>query len=340
MNTKTLRFILTRVLLAAFTLWVISVVAFVVMELPKGDAVDRALDACIICPSPSELDPIRDYYGLDRPLYVQYGLWVSRIAFKGDYGLSIPRRRGIRDILIPHELIFTLALLASTSVFIWAASVPIGVYLAMRRRSFEDRVFTVVGAVGQSVPQLLLTLLLLYFSFAFLGWSLGGLLSGEYINAPWSAAKVFDLLQHLIWPSVVLGAAGVARQARLLRDTLIDELDRPYLAAAQARGVPAWRVIAKYPVRMAAARLIVGFRGLLPGLVSGSVIVSVVMSLPTFGGIIMGAMPYYGRGSYDIYLYGGIFLVLCAIAVVGALVCDLVLGAVDPRVRLRGSAAR
>ena len=338
MNTKTLRFIRTQVLLAGFALWVISVVVFVVMELPEEDGIDRYYrEWCrryIDCPPNEYLEAARDYYGLDRPLYVQYGLWVSRIVLKGDFGLSIPWHREIRD-LIPDRLILTLALLVSTSVFVWAASVPIGVYLAMRRRSFEDRAFTVVGAVVQSVPQLLLALLLVYFLFAFFGLGIGGLFSGEYINAPWSAATVFDLLQHLIWPSVVLGAAGVAKQSSLLRDTLIDELDRPYLAAARARGAPAWKVIAKYPARMAAARLIVGFRGLLPGLVSGSVIVSVVLSLPTLGTLMADAVD-----NVDTYLYGAIFLVLCGIVVVGALFCDLVLGAVDPRVRLRGSAAR
>ena len=346
MNTKTLRFICTRVLLAAFALWVISVVAFVLMELPKGNMADRSMDTCFrymeLCTlSKEDLDPASDYYGLERPLYVQYGLWISRIVFKGDFGLffyPLSQWERIGD-LIPDRLILTLALLVSTSVFIWAASIPMGVYLAMRRRSFEDRAFTVVGAVGQSVPQLLLALLLLYFLFAFFGLDIGGLFSGEYLNAPWSAARVFDLLQHLVLPSVVLGAAGIAKQSSLLRDTLIDELDRPYLAAARARGAPAWKIIAKYPVRMAAARLIVGFRGLLPGLVSGSVIVSVVMSLQTLGTLIMYAVPVYSS-HYDTYLYGAAFLVLCAIAVVGALVCDLVLGAVDPRVRLRGSAAR
>ena len=350
MNTKTLRFICTRVILAGFALWVISVVVFVVMELPEGNFVRRLMVVCDLSEwcwdgeNATVVDYYRDYYGLNRPLYTQYGLWISRIVFKGDFGFSFYPLSQVRD-LIPDRLILTLALLVSTSVFVWAASVPIGVYLAMRRRSFEDRVFTVVGAVAQSVPQLLLALLLMYFLFAFFGLGIGGLFSGEYINAPWSAAKVFDLLQHLVWPSVVLGAAGVARQARLLRDTLIDELDRPYLAAARARGAPAWRVIAKYPVRMAAARLIVGFRGLLPGLVSGSVIVSVVMSLPTLGPEIVEAVPSYKVYDYyiyyyDTYLYGAIFLVLCALSVVGALFCDLVLGAVDPRVRLRGSAAR
>ena len=176
---------------------------------------------------------------------------------------------------------------------------------------------------------------MMYFLFAFFGLGIGGLFSGEYINAPWSAAKVFDLLQHLIWPSVVLGAAGVARQAGLLRDTLCGELAKPYVLAARSRGVGRWKLFAKYSARMVFTQLVIGFRGLLPGLVSGSVIVSVVMNLDTIGALMANAVL-----NLDMYLYGGIFLVLCAIAVVGALVCDLVLGAVDPRVRLRGSAAR
>ena len=337
MNTKTLRFICTRVLLAGFALWVISVVVFVVMELPEGDAVDRHMAVCTIsedCHREDYLGVIRANYGLDKPLYGQYRLWVSRIVLKGDVGPSFYPNREINDV-ITNMLILTLALLVSTSILIWAASVPIGVYSAMRRRSLGDRALSLFRIVGLNVPDFLLALLLMYFVFAFFGGNAGGLLSGEYINAPWSAAKVFDLLQHLIWPSVVLGAAGVAKQSSLLRDTLLDELDKPYLAAVRARGAPAWRVIAKYPARMAAARLIVGFRGLLPGLVSGTVIVSVVMSLQTHGWLIERALL-----DDDTYLYGAIFLVLCAIVVVGALFCDLVLGAVDPRVRLRGSAAR
>ena len=349
MNTKTLRFICTRVLLAGFALWVISVVVFVVMELPEGNFVRRLMVVCdlsewcwdadnaTVVDNATGFDYYRDYYGLNRPLYTQYGLWISRIVFKGDFGFSLyplSQIGRIRD-LIPDRLILTLALLVSTSVFIWVASVPIGVYLAMRRRSFEDRVFTVVGAVGQSVPQLLLALLLMYFLFAFFGLSVDGLFSEEYVNAPWTFANVVDMLQYFIWPSVVLGVAGVARQGGLLRDTLCGELAKPYVLAARSRGVGRWKLFAKYPARMVFTQLIIGFRELLPGLVSGSVIVSVVMNLPTLGTLMADAVL-----TLDTYLYGAIFLVLCAIAVVGALVCDLVLGAVNPRVRLRGSAAQ
>ena len=340
MNTKTLRFILTRVLLAVFTLWAISVFVFVVMELPEEDAIDRYYsELCrrsIDCHRDEYLDAVYDYYGLDRPLYVQYGLWISRIVFKNEFGLSIPWYRSIED-LITYGLILTSSLLVSTSILIWAASIPMGVYLAMRRRSFEDRVFTVVGAVGRNVPQLLLALLLTYFLFACFGLSVGGPspLVGLYIDEPWTSAKVVDMLQYLIWPSVVLGAAGVAMQARLLRDTLCGELDEPYVLAARSRGVGRLKLFGKYHARMVFAQLIIGFRGLLPGLVSGSVIVSIVMNVDTIGTLMANAVL-----NLDTYLYGAIFLILCALAVVGALVCDIVLGAVDPRVRLRGSAAR
>ena len=340
MNMKTLWFILTRVLLAAFTLWVISVFVFVVMELPEEDAIDRYYsELCrrsIDCHRDEYLDAVYDYYGLDRPLYVQYGLWISRIVFKNEFGLFIPRYRSIED-LMTYVLLVTSSLLVSTSILIWAASIPMGVYLAMRRRSFEDRVFTVVGAVGQNVPQLLLALLLMYFLFACFGLSVGGpaLFLGPYIDEPWTFAKVVDMLQYLIWPSVVLGAAGVARQARLLRDTLCGELAKPYVLAARSRGVGRWKLFAKYHARMVFAQLIIGFRGLLPGLVSGSVIVSVVMNLDAIGTLMANAVL-----NLDTYLYGAIFLILCALVVVGALVCDIVLGAVDPRVRLRGSAVR
>ena len=338
MNTKTLRFILTRVLLAAFTLWAISVLVFVVMELPEEDAIDRYYsELCrrsIDCHRDEYLDAVYDYYGLDRPLYVQYGLWISRIVFKSEFGLSIPWGSSIEDH-ITYGLIFTSSLLVSTSILIWAASIPMGVYLAMRRRSFEDRVFTVVGAVGRNVPQLLLALLLTYFLFACFGLSVGGPGPLAYIDEPWTSAKVVDMLQYLIWPSVVLGAAGVARQARLLRDTLCGELAEPYVLAAQSRGVGRWKLFAKYHARMVFAQLIIGFRGLLPGLVSGSVIVSIVMNVDAIGTLMANAVL-----NLDMYMYGAIFLILCALAVVGALVCDIVLGAVDPRVRLRGSAAR
>ena len=209
------------------------------MELPEGDALDREMNRLCLgfnCQDRYDsLDAAYDYYGLDRSLYVRYGLWISRVVFKSEFGRSFTEDSSIED-LITYGLIPTISLVVSTSVLIWAASVPIGVYLAMRRRSFEDRAFTVVGAVGRNVPQLLLALLLMYFLFAFFGLSVvgPGPSLGLNINEPWTSAKVVDMLQHLIWPSIVLGAAGVVRQVGLLRDALCGDLAKPYVLAARS----------------------------------------------------------------------------------------------------------
>lgn len=344
MNTKTLRFIAMRILFAMVTVWVISLLAFIIIQLPEGDIVDEFERSCRNCYgiSQRQSDHVRGYYGLDRRMLLQYGSWITAIISKIDFGPSIryfyhgvyEQPKGTIKDLLAERLIFTGALLAFTSILIWVVSVPIGVYLTVRRHLWGDRAFAFLGCVGLYVPNFLLALLLMYFLFATFGWSVEGLLSGEYVNTPWSVGKVIDLLQHLILPGIALGAMGVAKQARLLRETLSDELGRPYVTAARAKGVGVWKLVVKYPARVVAAKLIRGFRALLPGLIGGSVIVSIVMSLPTLGPLMLRA-----TDRLDPYLYGAIFLVLCALGVVGALILDLVLGALDPRVRLTGKVA-
>ncbi len=336
MNTKTLRFIAMRVLLAVLALWIVSILAFVVTQLPKGDIVDQYKRWCREreCEmSQWQEDRAHGYYGLDRRMLLQYGSWITAIISKLDFGPAIhyfayssykEPKLTIKDLL-GERLKFTIVLLAYTSVLIWAASVPIGVYLIVRRQLWRDRAFAFLGCVGLYVPDFLLALLLMYFLFATFGWSVEGL----YVNTPWSVDKVIDMLHyHFILPGIVLGAAGVAKQARLLRETLLDELDRPYVTAARAKGVGVWKLVAKYPARVVAAKLIRGFRDLLPGLIGGSVIVSIVMRLPTLGPLMLQATE-----RLDMYLYGAIILVLCALGVVCALVLDLILAVVDPRVR-------
>lgn len=344
MNTNTLRFIAMRTLFAVAVLWVISLLAFVVIQLPEGDIADQYFGSCRECSiSQGEEDDIRGYYGLDRRILLQYGFWVTAIISKLDFGPSLREisrpyeepKRTIKNLLA-ERLILTIALLAFTSVLIWVVSVPIGIYSATRRGSWGDRAFTFLGGIGLYVPNFLLALLLMYFLLAYFGWNVAGLFSPEYIiDATWSVGKVIDMLQHLIVPGIALGAVGVAKQALLLRETLIDELGKPYVAAARARGMTARNLVFKYIARFALAELLRGFRALLPGLIGGSVIVSVVMSLPTLGSLMLGATTYW----LDIYVYGAIFLVLCALGVVGALVLDLILAAVDPRVRLTGKVA-
>ena len=336
---KTLRFIAIRTLFTALALWVISILVFVVIQLPEGDIVDALERSCPFCYDISrrQADHVRGYYGLDRGMLLQYGSWITAIISKLDFGPSMSyiqhgvdeEPKGTIRNLLAERLILTGALLAFTSILIWVVSVPIGVYLTIRRHLWRDRAFTFLGCVGLYVPDFLLALLLTYFLHAYFGWSVGGLFSPEYIDAPWSVGRFMDMLRHLIFPGIALGVMGVAKQARLLHENLPDELGRPYVTAARAKGVGVWKLVVKYPARVVATQLIRGFRALLPGLIGGSVIVSIVMSLPTLGSLMLQA-----TYSLDMYLYGGIILVLCALGVVGVLILDLILAALDPRVRL------
>lgn len=348
MNMKTLRFAAERIVLAAGTLWIISLFAFVIIQLPKGDVIDAARIRLANSEfweyvANEERDTLRGYFGLKRPLLWQYGDWIYGVVFKIDVGprphYDVERSSDFKERVLYRRLAFTLALLAFTSTLIWFSSIPIGVYSAVRRRS-GDRALTLFRSVGMNVPDFLLALLLAYFLFAFFGWNVGGLLSPEYVNTPWnvwSVSKLVDMLQHLIVPGIALGAAGVARQSCLLRDALLEELGKHYVAAARARGVPEWKLIAKYSFPAASVRLIGGFRSLLPTMIGGSVIVSVVMDQPTLGWWMVHEIVHEGP---DMYLYGAIFLAFCALAVVGAFVCDIALSAVDPHARLKGRATR
>ena len=329
-----LPFIVMRTILGAFTLAIISFLTFVIIQLPEGDYVDQYIlmlrmegDEL----SQEQADAIRDYYGLNRPMLVQYWFWISRIIFHLDFGYSFARQRTIKDLLA-DRLQFTVALSAFTALLIWAFSLPVGIYSAVRQHSFGDYAFTFLGFTGLAVPDFLLGLVMMYVFFAYFGWSVGGLFSGEYVNAPWSVAKVIDMLQHLIVPGVVLGTAGTAGQIRVLRNNLLDELSKPYVVTARAKGIAAWKLVVKYPVRVAINPVISGFGGMLPGLLGGSIIVSVVLSLPTLGPLMLNSLM-----QQDMYLAGSIFLLLAALSIVGVLISDLMLVVVDPPIRLMNS---
>ena len=330
-------FIVMRIILGAFTLAVISFLSFVIIQLPEGDYVDRYIERLRLEGdeiSQEEADAIRDYYGLDRPMLVQYWFWISRIIFRLDFGRSFAQNRTIKD-LVADRLQFTIALSAFTAILIWVFSVPVGIYSAVRQHSFGDYVFSTLGFAGLAVPDFLLGLVLMYIFFAYFGWSVGGLFSGQYINAPWSVGKVIDMLQHLIVPGVVLGTAGTAGQIRVLRNNLLDELSKPYVVTARSKGVAAWKLVIKYPVRVAINPLISGFGGMLPALLGGGFIVSIVLSLPTLGPLMIDALL-----NQDMYLAGSVFLLTSMLSVIGVLISDLMLVVVDPRIRLMGSAGQ
>ncbi len=328
-----------RLILALFTIWVITVLTFVIIELPAGDTADAVMnnlmDQGSTSYSPEVAENLRRYLGLDQPQYIRYFKWMANLL-RGDPGFSMNPRSGpdgIRSIKaqIGDRLWITVALTGFTILVTWTFAIPVGIYSAVRQHSVGDYVFTLAGFTGLAVPDFLLGLVLMYIGFAYLNQSVGGLFSADYQNAPWSIGKVIDLLNHLWIPAVVLGTSGTAGLIRVMRNNLLDELGKPYVVAARAKGAPAWRLILKYPVRVAINPLVSTAGYLLPSLISGSVIVSVVLSLPTLGPILLRAIQLQ-----DPYTAGFIILMLGTLTVIGTLVSDVLLAIVDPRIKIVG----
>ena len=331
-------YIARRILLAVFTLAMVSFLSFIIIQLPSGDYVDYYADLSerewnrpITLEEQAEL---REEFGLNQPIVLQWWNWISPMIFRGDFGVSFrpadqktPIRKIIADRL-PVTILFTV----STTAFIFVFSIPVGIYSAVRQHSVADYSLTFLGFTGLAVPDFLLALVLMYIFLAYFNHSVGGIFSGEYQFAPWSVGKVLDLLQHMIIPAIVLGTAGLAGGIRTMRNNLLDELHKPYVVAARAKGMANWKLIAKYPVRVAINPFVSGIGSMLPGLVGGSVIVSIVLSLPTLGPILLIALQ-----SEDQFLSGTIILLLGALTVVGVLISDLLLVVVDPRIKLSGS---
>ena len=332
-----LAYLVRRPLLAALTIWAISALTFVIIELPPGDQLEQYIDIFYsdngFSPDPEHVELLRRYMGLDRPQYVRYAMWMWNLM-QGDLGLSFQLRHNI-DMpvkeLIGDRLWLTAVLTAFTILVTWTFAVPVGIYSAVRQHSVGDYVFTLVGFAGLAVPDFLLGLVLMYIAFAYFDQSVGGLFSADYANAPWSLARVGDLLTHLWVPAIVLGTSGTASLVRIMRNNLLDELGKPYVVTARAKGAAPWKLVLKYPVRVAVNPLVSTVGYLLPSLVSGSVIVSVVLSLPTLGPLLLEAIRHE-----DVYLAGFIILVAGVLTVVGTLLSDILLAVVDPRIRLTG----
>ncbi len=326
-------YIARRLLLAFFIVWVISVLSFVILELPPGDAVTRVRGYSIQSFDEAEL---RAYLALDRPMYECYGSWVWKLM-QGDLGRSIgttiTSQRPVKE-LVGDRITMTVALTGFTILVTWSFAIPVGIYSAVRQHSLADYTFTIIGFRGLAVPDFLLDLILMYVGYAYFDQSVGGLFSADYIEAPWSLAKAYDLLKHLWIPAIVLGASGAASLIRIMRNNLLDELSKPYVVTAWAKGVGAFKLILKYPVRVAINPLVSAIGYLLPALVSGSVIVFVVLSLPTLGPVLLTAV----RGE-DTYTAGFIILMLGMLTVVVALLSDILLAVVDPRIKVTGAHA-
>lgn len=325
-----LLYILRRVLLALLTTWAISVLSFVIIQLPPGDYItsyiaQMASSGSIV--SQEEAENLRAQYGLDQPEWVQYLRWVGQVA-RGNFGQSMEWRRPVAEV-IGDRLLLTVILSLAALVFTWILALPLGIYSAVRQYSFGDYVATFVGFIGLAVPNFLLALVVMYLGFAFFNTNIGGLFSEEFVDSPWSAARAWDLLKHLPLPAFILALGGTAQLVRILRANLLDELRKPYVITARAKGLPERRLILKYPVRVALNPFISTIGYLFPYIVSGSIIVSLVLSLPTVGPLLLKALI-----AQDMFLAGTIVLLVGIMTVIGTLISDILLIWVDPRIRL------
>jgi peptide/nickel transport system permease protein len=326
-----LQFITKRILLFIPTLFAISVVTFAIIQLPPGDFL-TAYAAQLASQGESAdnaaLQALRDRYGLDDPFHIQYLKWAGNML-RGDFGHSLEWNRPVAD-LIGDRMLLTVVLSFATLLFTWIVSIPIGIYSAVRKYSVGDYFATFLGFLGLATPDFLFALILLWLAFVYMNQSLGGLFSPELADAPWSLAKVGDLLNHLWIPMIVLGTSGAAGLIRVMRANLLDELHKPYVETARAKGLPERTVILKYPVRVALNPFVSTVGYALPGLVSGSIIVSVVLSLPTAGPLLLRALI-----SQDMYLAGAYIFLLSVLTLVGTLISDILLAWLDPRIRLQ-----
>ena len=324
------RFIIQRLLLLPLLMIVFSVMVFAIVQAPPGDFLTSY--AATLASSGSsinleQLEGLRKQYGLDQPIVVQYYRWVVNLLH-GDLGLSLEYQRPNID-LIREQLGLTLALALFSLVLTWAIAIPAGIYSATHQRSVLDYILTVLNYVGVATPNFMLALVLMWVAFSYFDIGVTGLFSSEMAGQPWSFAKFIDLLKHIWLPSLVLAVAGTARLTRVMRANLLDELNKPYVMTARAKGLSEWRVVMRYPVRLAFNPLISTIGWYLPQLFSGSLIVATVMNLPNIGPLLLRALV-----NQDMYLAGAILLIYCFLTIVGTLLSDILLAILDPRIRM------
>jgi len=311
------------------TLIAISIVSFIIIQLPPGDFLTTyitILQSAGDLVEPEVIDALYVRYGLDKPIYVQYFMWI-RNMFSGDFGWSMDWNRPVGE-LIWERLALTMVISGVTLIFTWLIAFPVGFYSAVRQYSLGDYFFTLLSFVGVAIPSFLLALILMWIAFSRFGQSVGGLFSPEFVDAPWSLAKVGNLLGHMWIPMIVLGTGSTASLIRVMRANLLDELHKPYVLTARSKGLSEARLLLKYPVRAALNPFVSSVGWILPSLVSGSTIVAVVLSLPTSGPLYLRALR-----SQDMFLAGTFMLMTSALTVIGTLISDILLAWLDPRIR-------
>ena len=325
-------FLARRLVMAVITVWAVTVLSFLIIQLPPGDYVtsyiaQMSMTGSIV--SQGEAEALRHQYGLDQPIYVQYVKWMGQIAH-GNFGMAMEWGRPVLEV-IGDRLWLTMILSVAAIFLTWGLALPIGIYSAVKQYSLGDYIFTFIGFIGIAIPNFMLALILMYVGFKYFGANIGGLFSPEYAEAPWSMAKFVDLLKHLPLPALVLALGGTAEMIRIMRANLLDELRKPYVVTARAKGLSEHRVILKYPVRAALNPFASTIGYLFPYVVSGSIIVSLVLSLPTVGPLLLKSLL-----AQDMFLAGTIVLMLGVMTVIGTFVSDLILLWIDPRIRIEG----
>jgi len=325
------RYIAQRFMWMIVTLFMVSVVSFIIIELPPGDYLDAyiaQLASSGDAVDEANIAALRHQFGLDLPLYARYFKWITDI-FQGNFGYSLSWQKPVSE-LIWERLGLTFLISVSALMVTWTIGFVVGVYSAVHQYSIADYIFTAFSFIGLGMPDFLLALILLWVGFRYFGENLGGLFSREYEIAPWSVDKVIDLLKHLWVPLIILGTGGSAGMIRIMRANLLDELRKPYVETARAKGLNENRAIMKYPVRVALNPFVSTAGWALPGLINGATIISIVLSLPTAGPLLLNALL-----NQDMYLAASFILILSALTIIGTLISDILLAYLDPRIRLQ-----
>ena len=331
-----LEYLVRRILIMIPTLLAISLIVFLIIELPPGDYLESYISE--LQAQGEEVDQkhiefLREQYGFDKPIMTRYWEWITGMVV-GDFGFSFEYRLPVSEV-VGDRLFLTILVSMVTIIFTWIIAFPIGLYSATHQYSWGDYGLTFIGLLGLATPNFLLALIMLYFANVVFGTSIGGLMDPEYIDQPWSWDKVVSVLEHLWIPVVVIGTSGTAGMIRRLRANMLDELQKQYVTTARAKGMPPLRLLLKYPLRNAINFFIADIGSLLPNIISGAELVAVVLSLPTTGPVLIAALQ-----SQDMYLAGSFLMFLASLTVIGVLVSDILLAWLDPRIRLAGGAAK
>jgi len=328
-----LAYIIQRIIRVIPQLLLISILAFIIIQLPPGDIVTRQIErlqASGVTVSEAQAQALIRQYGMDRPMYQRYLLWVSNIITKFDFGYSYTFEKPVAQVIM-ERMGYTFAIALFAHIFTWTVAIPIGIYVAVKQYSITDYIVTLVTFVGLAVPAFFLAMIIMYVALTKFGIRTGGLFSQEYMVLPWSWGKFIDLLKHMWLPIILLGTGGVAGTIRTMRAMMLDELRKQYVTVARAKGLSEFKVIVRYPARLAINPILSSVMWLLPWLFSGGIILEIVLNLQTAGPALYAALR-----NQDMYMAGAYILITGALTAISAILSDVLLALSDPRIRFGG----